>query len=261
MTAFGVRWIGSRELNELPNSPHINDSVNGCTYTRMYKGPWDIVLRFAPRRGGSMVDTPGLKISQVQIHREPGSVGKLVVVLEGVEDGNDGDTLSDTGELRWIPVERPLSELPQYNGYGRDWWDAIDAWKREPNVYLRLNYQFRQSVVALGGNVSREEDISLDSQQQLIAQKINQGIESWVDYMPVARRIRTYTDQPAAEKCGALEAPSGVVVPAGYDWRRSSDDVVQQQNTTWTRTTEWSGVSGLWDRDLYGPTADAGEDE
>lgn len=244
-------------------APEITDlSEGGTRRLRVaYYGTYAALVAMQPAVGAELAAFEDMAVKSVLVTRdETGSYGTLEINLEAV-DGTvtpiapeDGSEISSTREILWQNSQRPILEHPTASAYSTE----LSAWMLETRPNLKKTFFYTTYGEESEGGVYIEIGVTkLSSSAQLWALKIMKGIESWMDFFPLARLTTTYASQPLGTGCGrgTMGAPLGITVPTGYGWMKTGDTITQNSSDKlWTRVQEWTGMKAGWDADIYGGT-------
>lgn len=247
--------------------PDENDTESGYVTTIEYVGPVSVIYPAKPGLGDTWGDYQGEVIVSHFTPLERSNVigedpyGQLVVVLQlnyVVGEEQLGVEKETTYEIEWVTVERSLYEHPEFAPGGlfqldgpmkfdiRGWEDEQDRDKRELFQYYKKDKNGNPTTTL----------VTLDPSAVYFCQHLLQGISAWPDFVPVARRMRTFVGGPPSEsEAGSKEIPTGFPnLPTGYEWRKNADRSLRQGGQSrWTRSEEWTGaMKVLVDKDtLY----------
>lgn len=245
--------------NDVFRGPLVTDgNEDGVRRVRFaYHGPYAKLNAMKPKTGDALAGFEGMNVrSAVAVRDENGYFGTLEIILESAESTTTlvpegAPALTTTREILWQSAQRPLLEHPSVSGYAAE----LAAWMAESKPGLKKNFQYTKYKDGGDGEYVEDGVETLSQGAQKWALKIMRGIESWMDFYPLARLTTTHTWQPAATGAGrgTMGPPLGISVPAGYGWMRTGDTVTQNSaDKIWTRVQEWTGLAGGWDVDIYG---------
>ena len=163
-----------------PEFPKTESTESGLTTRIEYIGDTTTILAALPLLSAAWGDYPGL-VKTANSHPTENTAITIAVVTTFLEIDNEntteGELVSETFEIDWIPVERPMKEHPQFAiGEGganaltaRDIVD-IDRWKAETNTpELREVYKYHDKTSAGG------EFVTLSTNAKLFARGIEIG--------------------------------------------------------------------------------------
>lgn len=152
-------------------------------------------------------------------------------------------------EVDYVASETDLLAHPAFASLTSAERHACKAWREETDDDARAAYQYWKrdkngdpigSVQTLGTTASP------NASQQDYAKMILQGIESFVDYNPVARKTMLFQgeDKPTVSGIGAKTGGDPWTgVPSGYEWIATGDSARKQGGGfKWTRVLEWKGA-------------------
>lgn len=241
-----------------PGFPKVDKSENSTTTRIEYIGAKSTLEAEEPGVGVAWGDYAGQVKSTSVEPTEDSTISELFITLEATIDNETVDTgtlASVSYEIRWVKVDRPLLEHPQFaDGQGGanaltgfDQYD-IERWRDPENsqsAYKDFKYQ-----VEGGGEDSA---IELSTNAKLFAQGIKLGQETWEDRAPIAIKISEYVGGPPPETNAGLKEGTPAIpnIPTGYEWRKETADSTRAGGETrWTLTEEWHGAKFvLIDRD------------
>jgi hypothetical protein len=247
-----ARWRGSMRLNETPDSPSWDFSGDANTITRTFVGPYDVCLSQTPARGSEMQGFSGFTIDKCAVKKSPGGKGTLTVIASGSAQSASSDIKEEKYEVQWTELQKPLMTNPFWlptMGGALTIADkiAIKQWEDCPDAALKEDYKYYDDNNK-GGTAK-----TLSANAQKYAEKILNGVDSWVLYVPVARKTTLTIIQPNASKAGHKETPTGFgsALPEDYEWFKTADSSTRSgKHGKWERTEEWTAAEE-WDSDLY----------
>lgn len=231
------QWIGAqaRVPQEDPESPQTVRGGSNPGRRVTLRGPYEFLADQQPDEGAVWDGTWRVRSSTLRHGR--GGVGVLAIDLVRATP-DPSAPLSDAREINWQRIEKPLLAHSRYSAVSPE---SIELWRNEPDVDLRRDFKYQTDA----GVVQLEGDLLA------VAQKILRGVESYIVFTPVVSRRREYATEVATGGCGRRETPTGFSsLPAGYEWLKTSDALVEQANRNWIRHEEWTGADE-WDHDLY----------
>lgn len=238
-------------------APQMTDAIeNGLRRVRLtWYGPFDKLNAAKPATGDVLAGYEGLVVRTSVCDRdETGVFGVLVVTLDADQSGVStiapiNKLLRETREIVWMPNSRPLASHPNAATYAAE----LYAWMGESEAGLKKQFKYKTYTYDNEGKQTACEITEMDASAQVWAKKIAAGVESWTDYYPIARLTGVYSAEPVTEGCGRgfLGEPTGFHLPSGHDWMKTGDNATQNTDRSWNRTREWTGVKGMWDRDIY----------
>lgn len=237
--------IGSTiEPRLTPDSPQWEEGNDRAQCTMKYVGSYDALQASRPAQGSAPEGAPsGYKVQNVAVHKTgPAGQGMMVVTL-AYESTKD--------EILWNQVQVPLKRHPMYQEGGEHAltptdWAHVQGWEQ-------ARKRTATNFVDDDGNT-----IVLSESARHLIGKLLRGIESYLDFYPVARRTTVRTIELIADDCGRRSSPP-FVVPFGYDWLKTNDYVGKSgTGRSFERIQEWTGCrrdgagSGLWGEDVNG---------
>ena len=130
---------------------------------------------------------------------------------------------------------------------------CLEAWRKEPDPALYDAYQYRNQV----GSV-----MTLSAAEQLVAKKLEKGIEGAMRFYPTVQKVTTYGKGKianAGEGLATIGTPGSpwdsiTIGGATASWLKVGDDIVRNADGSQTRTESWMGAKE-WDSNLYGSGA------
>jgi len=201
-------------------------------------------------------DFPGLVRSVLLDPIEGTNRAILSVSIERRFDSSDyptanaGEETRENFEVDWAVVQRSLYEHPEFRVGGSGAYkltaedvSAIEQWKEMPKPEIKKDFKYTTDDLSDWDGSSNLKDLSDNAKK--FAEGVNQGIEYWNDYAPVARRVIEYAGGPPPKaNAGQKETPKGFPgLPTGYEWIRNADrGLMQGGQATWQRTIEWLGA-------------------
>lgn len=231
-------WRGTEQMQEEPGSPHEIFMWDQWQATRRFRGKYTDLKANRPLAGQRMGETE-YYISKVELIKQAGGTGLMIVHLNTLITSGTGGAANDiTYEVEWMPIEKPLVAAPVFvsGTYALDADDheKIDVWQNERSA---ANYG------ALSANAKK------------FADKILEGIETFLLAAPVARKTTRSALKPTSSACGKRQTPANFPgLPQGYVWLKTADRAIKPgDNAPWERVEEWTGAD-KWDTDLY-PTS------
>ena len=175
-----------------------------------------------------------------------GGLAECVVVIRkkasGPSGGSGDNLLSCTFEVEMAQLEKPLLAHPDFAGYA----DVVNKWMNSPPEIKNAN-KYVSGVDANGAATT--EDVTGEALTKILP-LIRKGVESYLDFAPVVVKTSVSDDMPdVGEDIGKRCAPD--VEPDGdWDWLKTGDRAVQQQDGSWQRVETWTGALE-WITDIY----------
>jgi len=209
-----------------------------------YVGPYDTLRAYLDstlKRGLTWGDYPGriTDISIVSVANTSPALGELTVSVEYETTPGEGDFGIEEGlasgtvyEIDWTVVSRPLMEHPEFQAGGSNELDEED----------------RQLLARW--EISKEESMygEMSPAAFYYAEGIDQGIENWNDFAPIAIKTTSYSNgPPPTSSAGAKETPTGFPnLPSGYEWIKSADRSLRSgSRDKWERAEQWMGAKKI----------------
>lgn len=199
-------------------------------------------------------------IEQTDLVDEVGGMARLTLKLIPALDsgwasvGSAPEQLETRVEIDWQSIEKPIMTSKrlypiQNSSTYTESCAAVEAWRNSPPQRKRA-WQYPKADLTQEADVAKDEHWdTLGGTDLLVAQKIASGVEGYLVFSPVVKRISKWTSQPQTGSCGKIGNPP-VAFVAGYIYLKNGDSAVQGDNKTWTRTETWQGADA-WDTDLY----------
>lgn len=227
-----------------------NDGKSNRTHIE-YVGDSDTLFAAAPPNGSEWGDYPGRVEDARHDPIEGTDYATLTVMVSYKFDASEspatGELQETSYELDWLDAQRSMYEHPQFAIGAGGTYEltnedviAIELWKKETKIERKKIYKY-QSTDPLNGYTA-EYDLSTNA--QMFARGYEQGIEYWMDKVPVARINETYVNGPPPEgSAGLKETPDGFPnLPSGYEWIRNADRGLRAGGQKkWQRGIEWIG--------------------
>lgn len=224
-----VLTLGTTEPQEQPQSGAENSAKQGTTRTVVLRGDETQLRAEKPAVGSTWYDGgEAHAVLSAELRPEKGGLATLTIQLApGDPESGEPDPLETKWEVNWQQIEKPLLSHPDVSDP-----DAIAKWKELPDRADKVD--------------------TLSEPSRKWARKILKGVESYLIFAPVAKRTDIYPPiMPTTGRCGLRGDPAGAPsIPDGYEWLKTADGAVQQDDGRYVRTQEWTG-SDEWDADLY----------
>lgn len=232
---MNVTFLGDCGVQDAAEGNSVESGIGTIRTTIVKTGKYNDLVSIQP-----VVGVDGVISSNLEGKR--GEMGKLTYVSEvksETPDAGENDVpTSTTKELTWQQVEKPLLSHP--DAYPDVRGVDIEAWKNEPDIDLKKDYQYATPT----GN------ISLSAAAVNFAKLIEKGVESYLAFSPVFSITRVWPKRPASGGCGKRGNPTLTGYPAGYEYLKTADTVVQNADLTWNQTEQWTGADE-WSSILY----------
>lgn len=222
-------------MEEQVGSPKYSFSAEKTTCTRIFVGHFVTIMAHLPKVGATMTGIDSsLTIATFDPERGPGGKGTITIVMEGPTKDVEDKTSEGTYEIEWSEVEKALETHPRYASVAEKYMALAQAY------FATTDTAERAQIYAQINSVRAKEYIT----------KRLKGTESYVIYIPIARRNRETTIASLTGDCGLIESP-GFAVPAGYQWMKSAHRVTRTgRRGKFAIQEEWTGLT-LVDTDLY----------
>lgn len=259
---MAVRWRGHKRLRR---QAEMNWDFQGSktVVSFSYVGPYAVCRASAPKHGAELADMAGFHVTNCKVSRQAATIARLSITAESeaasvsVEDNNE--PTSTQYEMEWSQIEKPLKQHPMYATGGSKaitdtGWATVQRWEDETEPAIKGAFKYTETP-------DSTDLIPLPENEKHLCQKLNKGVDSYLLYMPVVRKISNHPRQPHTGNCAITGAPSGFDhLPvrkneAGdwvdYVWLKTADRATNSgENNTWQRTEEWTGFDKV-DADLY----------
>ncbi len=193
------------------------------TTTYVLRGKTTALAAVQPAKGSAY---GGGVVRKSELRPGRGNLGTLTIEV-GADDTGGTVELSVRYEILWQQLEKPILSHPLFAADA----EAVAKWAESEDRAKTYD--------------------ALPSEQKSVAERILKGIESYLVWSPVLTKTSTYSNRPTTGGCGVREAPpSAAVPPSGYEWLKTADQAVQQDDGNWVRTQQWTGADE-WDAVLY----------
>lgn len=243
----------------LPGYPEKIRDRTGEFWSYIYRGPKTTLEAAEPAYGDEWPASSGLtvRISRIN-YLEDADYAELTV--ESGYDGTPG-TLT-TGEVTnnefpfyevtWTAFEKSLRAHPAFADFTDEMWQSIDDWLAETDSDQRRQFKYykRDSNDQPTGSVQTlSATASPDNSPQDFAALWLAGVQSFIDYLPVARKTSVFEGQtkPVSGGCGQkIVGDPFTGVPSGYEWQKTADTATKQgRGYRWTKVEEWQGAKTI----------------
>jgi hypothetical protein len=232
-----------------PGYPILSSDFSGNYYSHIYRGPTSTLQANLPVPGAEW--TTGYYVRAASIQPLDNTLISEMVVESTVENSPGVVSIGPVAnnefpfyEIEWLGFEKSLRVHPAFQAFSVTVWQGIDAWINEDDTTARS--QFSYWPRDKDGAVTVSVTVALNSDQQTFATLYNKGVESYVDYLPLARKTSLYqsTTSITADAVGQKIAGTPFSdVPSGYVWQKTGDRSSKQgRGFKWTKTEEWTGA-------------------
>lgn len=249
-----AKWRGSKQLTESPESPRWDFAGDAVTLTQTFHGPYELCLTKRPKRGSELQGFSGFVVDKSSVNRARGGQGVLSVIASGSAESPELNKVEEKYEIEWTELERPLTTNPCFLPGGAHALTvadrtAIQKWEDCPDADVKAAMKFynnNDTRTPAGGT-------DLSANAQVYAAKILNGVESWVQFVPVAKKTTLTAVQPSSSAAGFINDPSGFgsALPDEFMWLKTADRSMRTgRHGKWERTEEWTGAISI-DGDLY----------
>lgn len=198
------------------------------------------------------------------LHRTPALTADGVLIDDA--EGDDGDiyvappvTVGPPAEvtdgqypfyeIEWTQQEKALKQHPAFADLTPAEWTAVDFWEKETDLAAKAAFQYyarNKDNEAIGAIQTLSTTPSPDNSQQDYAKLRLFGVDSFLDFAPVARKSSRFRGWNAPETSDAGQKVGSDPfdgVPIGYLWLKSADRSSKQgAGSEWMRQEEWLGA-------------------
>jgi len=239
-----------------PNYPDETSGAKGINIRLEYIGPTATIEAARPADGAVWGDYDGTvettSLSPLSGSNPAQSELSVIVSREFQAGAQPGTATESTYEIEWTRITKPMAVhpdfLPGVNGFGQykltdDDLIQIEAWRNGKVKSHKAAYEFPSWVNA--NQSGNPYWTALSANGQKFAKGINMQLETWEDYVPVARKTTGYINgPPSTSTAGQKETPQGFVgLPQGWQWRKSADRGTRTgKQNKWARIEEWEGA-------------------
>lgn len=236
MGATSVKNIGDTNTRVTAESGGIK-VADTVTRTVVMKGPYDTLEdQVLNLRRGMLID--GMALDTATLSRQPGNVGKMILELVPDEAflSIPSSAERETIEIEMAQIERPLlthSKISEEMGKNLGlWWSGTDDKLKAAHEYID----------------DEGDKKTLTQDEQKWADKMLNGVESYLVFAPVITKTSIYESRPKTQKAGMIDTPPENV--DGYEYLKTADVVRQLSRKEWERVEQWTGADE-WDEDIY----------
>lgn len=239
---------------QIPGSPVDVKNTAGSFLRHTYRGDNSTLATHRPAIGA---DWNGNEVAETELVQIGRSLTWQLTVLAQTPDATPavlGSSQISNNEFPLLEtdyeaVERPLRQHPAFAGFDETDWQAIDLWIDETDSENRKIFKYWKRDKD-GNTTGTIQTLSAapdpDKSQQDFAAAYLLGVESFVDYAPIARKTSLYkgTSKPTSSDIGQkIVGDPFTGVPSGYQWVKRADRAVKQgRGYHWTRVEEWIGA-------------------
>ncbi len=250
-----ARWRGTREIQEVPDSPDWDFSGKESTCVRVFEGPYATLLAKRAETGQLVAGMPnGYQVDRVRVKRQRSGKGIMTVTLSAKDASGsvDNEVVLPQYEVDWSEVQKPAEQHPRYASGAKALSDTdradIAAWDDEKDASLRKDWKYKDAAGT---------DKTLSANAQDLAKKKLRGETSYTVWIPVCKRTYAMRQNAASTGAGFIQnPPSGFgALPtnhgAAYKWFKTADRSVRSgTHGKWQRVEEWTGFDRV-DTDFY----------
>lgn len=146
-------------------------------------------------------------------------------------------------EVDETQIEKNLFQHPDFIGFTPTQFAGCRAWDEETDTSAKADFKYwnRDKNNEPTGTIQ-----SLDSDQIKYAKLRLLGVESFLDFAPLARKTSKYfgNTMPNVEDAGQkADSDPFDAVPEGYEWLKIADRASKQgEGSDWIRVEEWQGA-------------------
>lgn len=210
-------------------------------FTKIVRGRLHSVEANAPDIGDT-VSIRGKSCVATGVDVQPERGGMATLTVSGVQKRHGAD-VEITWEIEMAQIEKPILSHPKYKAYATE----VSAWRDGTDPALKLAHKYLDA----GGS-----EQSLTGAALQTAMKIEKGVESYLVFAPVIRRITKSDDnltvgRDLGKNVSAPAIPSNISIDGTWQWLKSKDNVTLDGDQLSTQIEEWTGADE-WDDDLYG---------
>jgi hypothetical protein len=210
-------------------------------YVKVVRGRLQSVETNAPKVGDT-VSIRGKSCVATGVDVQPERGGMATLTVSGVQKRHGADA-EITWEIEMAQIEKPLLSHPKYAECAAEvaaWRDGVDAVLHAAHKYIDED--------------GEEAELTGDALEA--AEKIEKGVESYLVFAPVIRKVTKSDDNltvglDLGKKVPAPTMPSSISVAGAWEWLKTKDNVTLDGDLLATRIEEWTGADE-WDEDLYG---------
>jgi hypothetical protein len=216
-----------------------------------------------------MAGFAGLAVDRSKVKKAPGGKGILTITAFGEPDSVSADPFAAVEtkyEIDWSEVQHALITNPCFSALGALELDADDKcalqkWEDCPDAHVKKNGHYYNNNDTRDPNPGTGLALSVNA--NAYAEKILNGTDSWVEYIPIARKTSLTVEPPTVCVAGHRQTPTDFpalpqrVDDAGdlvdFAWFKTADRATRSgKKGKWERIEEWTGVVEI-DEDLYPP--------
>jgi hypothetical protein len=236
-----VKWRGTRDIKESPDSPLFEDTASGGKWTRTFNGTFSALMAARPKRLQVLPGYNGFYVDDVRVQKDKGTTGRMTIVLTNAPIQSPDQTEAVL-EIEWVEVNKKLETHPRYQTDGEkplddNDLDIIEEWKNASTAQERSAVYAR--IAAEGGYPEAKDFVD----------KLKRGEDSYNIGAPVVRLTTNHFTKPKTSKCYFREQPPGDAAVPGYKYLKTADRVFRHDRA-WQRVQEWTGAESI-DEDLY----------
>lgn len=238
----------------VPGSPEQVTDVSGDYVVYRYRGITATLVSNRPAYNAAWGASSEYAVRAVRgpTRLERGTHSEMIVEVATLSVGGSTQVTNNeypAYEIDYVTVENDLLAHPAFAGFSAAERHQCKQWREEVDDTARSAFQYwnRDKDGAVTGSIQTlGTGASPTKSQQDWAAMILQGIESYQDFNPVARKTSLYQGEaaPAVSDIGSKLGGSPFAgVPSGYEWLETGDAARKQGGGfTWTRVQEWKGA-------------------
>lgn len=257
---MAILWLGSTDLTQTPDSP---EKVYGQTnqFVYHYEGPYATCEAAVPAYGSTHVAS-GLPVIQARTSKQEGGKGRLSITVETPDflPSGGGTRVTETYEIDWVTIEKPLEDHPRYASGGASELTAQDRvdvqlWQAQADFAASENkplYKYNKYTSFSFGEGSSWTTITLSANAQHLATRLLKGQTTYRASQPVARISSLHDSEPSTAPCNTYRTTKPFTAcPSDFVWLKTTDRATRTgRSGRWVRNIEYMGIKDL-DTALY----------
>ena len=237
-----------------PNYPEYGTGAKGINIRLEYIGPTATILAAIPAEGATWGDYDGTVESTTYntiSGSNPAQSELSIAVSREFEAGDQPGTATESNyEIEWTRITKPMITHPDFRPLGGGQFELtttdivqIEAWRNGKVPTKKSAFEWPRYNSANRSEKPTWYGLSVNATK--LANGVLMDIDTWEDYVPVARKTTGFVNGPPnTSTAGQKETPQGFVgLPQGYEWRKSADRGTRTgKQNKWDRTEEWEGA-------------------
>lgn len=251
-----VRRYGDTGAKEQPESGEKNNIVRGVETTRVWRGTVTELQAIMPLIGDSSAD--GDVVSST-LSPEEGDCCKLTVkYIEQAEDTGFVKLPFQQNpriEITFNQIEKSIEShptkglmssdgiTPNYEKLGQ-----LEAWRQAPPS-RKQQFQIPKTGTSDPKLDNDADWESLADDVKKIAAKNLAGMENYILFVPLVRRIGVSLNKPTLSTGAVIETPPESA-PGSFQYLRLGDSTTQREDGSWELVEVWQGCDKI-DTDYY----------